>query len=439
MLISDAQSRLAQRFERAAKSPPLMMLYPPVSTGQPYDGRPDAAALWAGTASSGTLYVHVPFCQTRCVFCPFYAVVGKESEFAGYVEDVLAEAALVAPAVRHIRFTSIYFGGGAPSVFPTKLIARLISGLGSMFRIEGADISLEAHPAHVGREWLREICAAGVTRLSLGVQSFDRRVLAACGRDDTVDRVLPAVEAAMDAPLRDLNVDLMYGLPEQDFDSWNSDLREAARLGVPGLTLYATVYIPALQARCEERSFSVPDAAQRLAMYNMAYDYLTTAGYPQPHFGAGAFLRRGLNPHRRNVSLGLPMLGLGTWAYSSSGAFAHHNLAPTADWAQRVREGRLPIRQLLPVPERERTRKYVIEALLLAYVSLDHFRETFGRGLAETFPDELAVLEREGLARVDAGELRLTRKGGHHLREIRYLFASDEVVHALESGAAQGL
>ncbi len=174
-------------------------------------------------------------------------------------------------------------------------------------------------------------------------------------------------------------------------------------------------------------------------MYARAYDYLDGAGYAQPHFGAGAFFRGGLNPHRRNVALGLPMLGLGTWAYSSSGRFAYHNRYPTPDWAREVEAGRLPIRQLLEIPERERARKWVIEALLLAYVNLADFRAAFGKELAEVFPAELAVLAEHCLAEANDGELRLTREGGRHLREIRYLFASEDVVDALESGVAQGL
>jgi coproporphyrinogen III oxidase-like Fe-S oxidoreductase len=104
-----------------------------------------------------------------------------------------------------------------------------------------------------------------------------------------------------------------------------------------------------------------------------------------------------------------------------------------------VARGRLPIRQLVPVPEHERARKYLVETLLLAYVDLDQFRQVFGTGLADAFPDQLAVLDRLDLARIEEGELRLTRKGGRHLREIRYLFASDDVVDAMEREGAQGL
>jgi len=104
-----------------------------------------------------------------------------------------------------------------------------------------------------------------------------------------------------------------------------------------------------------------------------------------------------------------------------------------------VRRGQPAIRQLVQVPDEERARKYVIEALLLAYVDLGEFRRRFGVPFEQVFADELAVLDRLGLARVIEGELRLTRRGGHHLREIRYLFASEAIVETLEADAEKGL
>jgi oxygen-independent coproporphyrinogen III oxidase len=435
----DAQSGLIERYDRAVRSPRLMMLYPPVSTGHPYQGNPNAGGLWDSSPNEGSLYVHVPFCEQRCAFCPFYAVVGKDEDYPDYIETVLAEAALYARAAEHVRFTSVYLGGGTPSVLPPALVERLLRGLGNDLRLEGADVSLEANPTHVDRTRLRDLLAAGVTRLSLGVQSFDAHVLDASDRGYTAASVMPAVEAAMAAPLRDLNVDLMYGLPDQTLESWLDDLRLASRLGIPGITLYATVYVPSFQSRCESENRQMAGPQDRLEMYELAYDLLSTTGYPQPHFGAGAFLRHGLNPHRANLSLGNPTLGLGAWAYSSSGAYAWQNETPPQAWAQAVRAGRLPVRQLLAIPERERMRKHVIEALLLAYVDLDHFRTTFGQDLQEAFPAELATLDALGLATVDDGELCLTRQGGHHLREIRYLFASDSVVASLEADETVGL
>jgi oxygen-independent coproporphyrinogen-3 oxidase len=439
MVSHDPKSRLLERFERSRLHPPLMMLYPPVSTGRPYDGSRDPRALWAGAVSEGTLYVHIPFCASRCAFCPFHAAVGKPEDFERYVDAVLEEAALYAPGLGRVRFTSLYLGGGTPSVFPPVLIGRLLRELRRRFRLEGADVSLEAHPLHAERARLAELHAAGVTRLSLGIQSFDPRALDACGRGETAPIVRGAVERALAVPFGDVNVDLMYGLPDHTLESWRADLHTAVALGVPSLTLYATVYLPEFRQRCEVRGARIAGDAERLAMYDLAYDGLNAAGYRQPRFGAASFSKGGLSAHRRNVALGLPTLGLGTWAYSSSGDYSYHNHAPTPQWAAELGRGRPPIRQLLEVPDAERARKVAIEALLLGYVDLERFREAVGRDFGAVFPVEMEILTERGLGFVEDGELRLTREGGHHLREVRYLFASEDVVEALESGAAQGL
>ncbi len=433
------ESRLLERYQRAVREPRLMMLYPPISTGHHYDGAPGADELWRESPATGTLYVHVPFCRTRCGFCPFFAEAGRDHDYDRYAKAVLAEADLFARGARHLAFTSVYLGGGTPALLPPATVASLLDGLRRRFWIEGADVMIEAHPASVDATRLAELSAAGVTRVSIGVQSFDPEVLRACGRADTVDRVRPAVEAALGTQMRDVNVDLMYGLPGQTAKTWAADLRAAVGLGIPGLTLYATVYLPAFRRRCKSRRLRIPPPGARWAMCERAFEFLNAAGYPQPHFGANAFLRGGLNPHRRNVALGLPTLGLGSWAYSSSGAFAYHNHSPLEVWLRDVERGRLPIRQVLAVPEAERARKYVIEALLLAYLDLSSFRQRFGMDLAQAFPVELALLGRLGLATIEDGELRLTRRGGRHLREIRYLFASERVVEVLETAGAGGL
>lgn len=430
------KAALRERFYKASQQPPLMMLYPPVSTGEPYDRGPDAFALWNGVTGKGTLYIHIPFCPRRCAFCPFHAAVGKPGDYDEYLKNLLTEAAMYSEAVRDLEFNSVYFGGGTPSVLAPARLSDFLGKLAGLFRIADADISLEAHPGTLDAGKLDALCAAGISRLSLGIQSFNGQVLQASGRGATTDKVRPVLEAALATPFREVNIDLMYGLPDQDLESWRTDLKTATKLEVPGVTLYSTVYLADFTAYCKKHKATIPGTEHRFAMYDLAYDYLNAGGYPQPHFGAGAFLRGDLNPHRQNVALGLPTLGLGTWSYSSTGQFSYHNLFPRAKWALALEQGKLPIRQLVRIPGPERARKYVIEAMLLAYLDLDHFQELFGADLTSTFPDELDVLQDLELVDVENGKLRLTRKGGRHLREVRYLFASNAVVTSLESGAA---
>ena len=430
---------LRNRFNAAVQNPPMMMLYPPVSSGEEYRGQFDLSTMWRGVSGDASVYIHIPFCQTRCVFCPFHATIAREEHFEAYINSLMRELAQYSEPVKDLTFSSVYFGGGTPSVLPPKLVGRLIDGLRQHIDIGDADVTLETHPSTVDAGKLADFVSAGVNRLSFGIQSFDELVLRACGRGDTVDTVLPAVEAAMALPFRDVNLDLMYGLPEQSLESWENDLRVAAGLGVHGFTLYATVYLPGFKNYVEAQNSYIPTGDDRNTMYDMAYAYLNEAGYHQPHFGSGAFKKGGLNALRRNVARARPTLGLGTWAFSSTGAYVYQNQFPRAKWQEEVAQGRPPIRHVARVDDKEHARKFVVEALLLAYLDLDAFNETFGTQLDKAFPDEIAVLVEDGLAEIKGSELRLTRKGGRHLREIRYIFASETVVQAVESGRAKGL
>lgn len=433
------QMELRQRFDDASRRPPMMMLYPPVSSGEEFDGRMEPHSLWAEVRGDATIYVHIPFCQTRCVFCPFHATIAKADHFEAYIDGVLHEASLYSDAVRDVTFSSVYFGGGTPSVLPPPLMGRLIEGLRQRLHLTAPDITVETHPSTVEEGTFDGLLEAGVNRISLGVQSFDPVVLRACSRGDTVDKVETVLRSALAAPFRDVNVDLMYGLPEQSLDVWKEDLRTAEYMGVHNLTLYSTVYMPGFQSYVENQNAFVPGGDEKFSMYEAAYDYLNSVGFRQPHFGAGAFQKGGMNAHRRNVAQGRPTLGLGTWAYSSTGTHVYQNLSPRMRWETALAEGRPPIKQMAPIGDTERPRKFVVEGLLLAYLDLGTFHELFGMPLDEAFPDEVGVLLEDGLAVAQGDELRLTRKGGRHLREVRYLFASDRVVDAIESGRAKGL
>ncbi|GAB4136911.1 MAG: radical SAM family heme chaperone HemW [Planctomycetota bacterium] len=434
----NAVRSLKERFQRATSSPPLMMLYPPVSGGRPFEGSTED--LWRGVdAGEATLYVHVPFCRTRCIFCPFHATVAPPEDYGPYVDALLAEASMHARHLEACSFSSVYFGGGTPSVLPPDLLRRLLDGLRGRLRIDGADISLEASPSTIDAGKLRALREAGVTRLSLGVQSFDAKALAGCGRDDRPADVLRSLDAALAAGFRDVNIDLMYGLPGQTLPAFLGDLRIAAGRAVPGVTLYAAVYLPALAQRARDLGCEVPTEDDKHEFYGAAYDFLTANGYPQRHFGAGAFLRGGLNAHRRNVAHGAPTIGIGTWAYSSTGVRAWQNLAPREAWAETLGRGRPPIATVLEVDEEERPRKWAIEALLLAFLDRRLFERRFGETVEARFPAELEALLDLGLIEDAADEIRLTREGGRHLREIRYVFASEKVVEAMESGRLQGL
>ena len=199
------------------------------------------------------LYVHLPFCLTRCSYCDFFSVTGDffsatgaDSDImAGLVDGIIAEARLYAahPAWQGQAFGSLYLGGGTPSLLPPSLLARLVTGLGAELAIAPdagttLEITVEANPDDVTADWLALLCDLGVTRLSLGVQSFDDAELRWLGRRHDAACARQAIDLAQGAGPPALSIDLMFGLPGQTPAQWRHTLEQALAYEPAHLSCY---------------------------------------------------------------------------------------------------------------------------------------------------------------------------------------------------------
>jgi oxygen-independent coproporphyrinogen-3 oxidase len=205
---------------------------------------PRGQVVWFSRAyiSGMHIYLHVPFCARRCSYCDFAIAVRREIPSEAYVSAVLHEWGLwqLEPVWQEsLEIPTIYFGGGTPSRISPGAIGRLLDRIGHDRQVQpDAEITLEANPDDVTPEAARAWRAAGVTRISLGVQSFDPRVLGWMHRVHTVDQIFRAVEAVRDAGIADLSVDLIFGLPRAQDRDWPRDLDQAFSLGPEHVSLY---------------------------------------------------------------------------------------------------------------------------------------------------------------------------------------------------------
>ena len=191
------------------------------------------------------VYVHIPWCVRKCPYCDFnsHERVGDLPEDE-YVDALIADLDGLLPSVWGRRATSVFIGGGTPSLFSPRAIDRLLSELRARLPLEpGAEITLEANPGTVEAERFRGFRDAGVSRLSLGVQSFDDRMLAALGRIHGGDEARRAVELALEH-FDNVNVDLIYGLPGQSMENARADIEQAAGFGVQHVSAYQLMIEP---------------------------------------------------------------------------------------------------------------------------------------------------------------------------------------------------
>src|SRR5215216_4993256 len=194
------------------------------------------------------VYLHVPFCLTRCHYCDFVTYTGMEGLRRPYVAALLDEAAMAVAALgpEPPPVTSVFIGGGTPTLLAAGDLARVLERLRALLALApGAEVTVEANPETVDVAMAEGLAAAGVTRVSMGAQSFDDRVLAALGRVHDADRVSTAVATLRAAGVPALNLDLIYGGPGEDAGSWAATLEAALALGPEHLSAYALTIEPA--------------------------------------------------------------------------------------------------------------------------------------------------------------------------------------------------
>ena len=290
------------------------------------------------------VYIHVPFCGRRCSYCDFAIAVRRQVPAADFVDAVLREwearrkhpAWAASPSVE-----TLYFGGGTPSRLPASAVARLLGTIAADRPLAaGAEVTLEANPEDVSPDAAGAWRAAGITRLSLGAQSLDDRVLARMQRTHHSPAILPAVRHASAAGFDNVSLDLIFALPPELGRDWSRDLRRAIALEPEHLSLYGLTTEPRTPlARWTERgSVRGADDGCYAGEYLTAHAALREADYE--HYEVSNAARRGLQSrHNFGYWAGAPYLGLGPSAHSFAGGERWWNLREWAAYARALQTG----------------------------------------------------------------------------------------------------
>ncbi|MGE5247373.1 MAG: radical SAM family heme chaperone HemW [Verrucomicrobiota bacterium] len=300
------------------------------------------------------IYVHIPFCSRKCGYCDFYSVVGGEEDLRGYGTLVVRELETVLrfyPGEARIPADTVYFGGGTPTVLGPDRLCRLLGEIRGLVPVaEGAEITVEANPGTVTEEDLCRLREGGFTRLSLGVQSFHPPTLRMLGRIHTAGEADAAFRDARKAGFRSVGLDLMFGIPAQEAETWRGDLRHAVAIAPDHLSAYALSPEPGtpLHAQIARAATTLPPDDAVARMYDTARELLSSAGYR--HYEISNFARPGREcQHNGKYWDRAGYLGLGPSAHGLLFPGEHAPLGlrtanPPAlrDYARRLGEGRLP-------------------------------------------------------------------------------------------------
>ncbi len=366
------------------------------------------------------LYVHIPWCVRKCPYCDFNSHErGGALPEQEYVAKLLGDLEALLPSVWGRRLVSLFIGGGTPSLFSPGAIDALLSGIRARIPVEPvAEITLEANPGTVEAGRFRGFREAGVNRISLGVQSFDDRMLTALGRIHSADEARRGVEAAL-ASFDNVNLDLMYGLPAQTIAMAQCDIRAALGCGVPHVSAYQLTIEP--NTAFYSRPPALPEHDACADMQLAIEDALAGAGYE--HYETSAFAQPG---HRCKHNLNYWEFG----DYLGIGAGAHGKVSfpDRVTRHERIKQPRdymvasSTVSKETTVEPRELPFEFMLNALrLIEGFPLQLFQERTGLPLS-TVQAQLDEAEAKGLIERDWQHLRPTERGRLFLNELLELF-----------------
>jgi len=296
-------------------------------------------------SSTAGIYVHVPFCLTRCGYCDFNAYADLDELKPRYLRALEREAGLAAPAWDGAEFASVFLGGGTPTTMKPKDLGALLRTLRASFDVAAdAEISAEANPDTVDEASLAGLLMAGYTRLSMGAQSFDPAVLRALERLHAPESVRRAFHAARAAGYSNVNLDLIYGAHGESLESWEGTLAETISLTPEHVSAYALTIEPAtpLGRAVARGDVPAPDPDTQADMFQLACSMLRDAGYG--HYEVSNWARPGYEcRHNLGYWRRQPYLGLGAGAHSYRDDRRWWNVRPPEEYLATVEGGELPI------------------------------------------------------------------------------------------------
>lgn len=229
------------------------------------------------------LYIHIPFCKSKCVYCDFYSLPRSESRMDDYTDALCAHLAETAPFAAGHLVDTVYFGGGTPSYLGTKRLVKILKTILKKYKVDKqAEITLEANPDSAG-DWkeLRTLRRCGFNRLSLGMQSADDEELSEIGRVHTMAQTEAAVEAARKAKFQNLSLDLIYGLPHQTLEGWQKNLSAALDLTPEHLSCYGLKVEEGTPLFARRGTAGLPGDDAQADMYLYTVEFLKAQGYEQ--------------------------------------------------------------------------------------------------------------------------------------------------------------
>ena len=369
------------------------------------------------------LYIHVPFCEKRCLYCDFYSNTDSRYKSA-YLEALIREMEMRKGYLQDEPLETIYFGGGTPSQLSIAELERIFEAIYRNFRTtEEMEITLEANPDDMTPRYVAALQALPINRISMGVQSFDETDLKFLNRRHDKAEAIRAVELCRQYHIYNISIDLIYGLPNQTVEKWEKNLTEALRLDIPHISAYHIIYEEGtpLYRLLKSGKISPVDEETSLALFSTLIDRISDAGFE--HYEISNFAHPGFySRHNSSYWQGKKYLGLGPSAHSYDGTEREWNISSLSAWRKGILE-RNPAIEKEPLDLNTRYNDYIITHLRTQWgIDLGEMSALFGPEKLNYCLQMAKPHEELGLLLQKDNKIVLTRKG---------IFVSDGIMSDL--------
>lgn len=373
------------------------------------------------------LYIHIPFCVKKCAYCDFYSVTDASLK-PNFLKALLREIELVSHG--GLSFDTLYIGGGTPSVYESDEIDLIIQNVFQSFKIlADSEITIEVNPGTVTLEQLTGFRKAGINRLNIGVQSFQRTNLDFLGRIHSSDEARQTLYFARKAGFDKVGIDFIYGLPGQSKQDWLLDLQQAIDYQPAHLSCYMLTCENGtpMNSDLKHGRFQLLSEDKVRVLFETTIDFLEDNGYFQYEISNFAMIEenREANISKHNLKYWtlVPYMGLGPSAHSYIESQRYWNVSSLDQYIKEIESGGLPVadKELLTI-EQQRIEAIYLGLRMTRGIDLAFFKKKFGVDFIETFKEVTSALEKGNYIEVTKSHCALTRQGRAFLDSITSMF-----------------
>ncbi len=426
---------------------PICVSHYPFPTEKP-DSKDLAGLIGLGEENKShdpkALYVHIPFCDKICSFCPFNKVLKKESLVEKYIEALKREINAYAQTkyVKTSHFGAVNFGGGTPTSLKAEQLVDIIMFIKEKLNVDSdAFISVEGSPSNFVEEKLEALYKTGVNRVSFGVQTFNKELGELMELPQSTSRSIKILEYARKVGYNNICIDLIYNLPGQSLRDWEEDIQKAIDMGIDHITLFSLCMVPGTKLQGSIVKGEVPspgDQNDEIDKFVVGRDMLRKAGYIQYSiwdFAKPGKIDRGVQIYYNKQG---DLFGTGPAAFGYINQYMYINKGSITDYVKATENGELPILVGKNSTIEDQMRGMISKSLRNYQLDKVHFKELFGSNPEDVYKKEFDELLENGLVEINEKEIKLTDNGGIWGNNVTKMFFEKAETFEWRASLAKG-